>query len=284
MLNRLTDRVYYMDYVQQGDRPVLGLVVGDKYSLVIDGGNSKAHAEEFLSYVKELDVPEVKYLVLTHHHWDHVFGMKTMNLINIVHKKSNEKLEWMRVLEWTDKAISVSVERKEEIDFCVEHIKFEHPNNNRFVEIVKGDIIFDNNIEIDLGGVTVKVEHIGADHSDDCCLVDVVEERVTFMGDAMYLDMYNGPWSYTKEKLYPLLDKLISYKSQFYVPAHHNKYNNEEFDEFVRYIKEIGEIVGNSVDLEKSISDVKNIKNVSELSQFEIDDIKGFVEGNIKDI
>ncbi|MCR1130737.1 MBL fold metallo-hydrolase [Clostridium botulinum] len=97
MFNKLTDRIYYMDFEQKSDRPVLGLVVGDQYSLVIDGGNSKDHAEKFLSYVKELEIPEVKYLVLTHWHWDHVFGMKTMNLINIVHKKSNEKLEWIRV-------------------------------------------------------------------------------------------------------------------------------------------------------------------------------------------
>ena len=38
MLNKVSERVYYMDYVQSGDRPVLGLVVGDECSLVIDGG------------------------------------------------------------------------------------------------------------------------------------------------------------------------------------------------------------------------------------------------------
>lgn len=280
MMNKLTDRVYYMDYVQMGDRPVLGLVVGDKCSLIIDGGNSKAHAEKFLNYVKELNVPEVKYLVLTHHHWDHVFGMKTMNLINIVQKKSNEKLNWMRNLKWTDEAISKRVASGEEIEFCEEHIKIEHPDNDRLVEIDNADIIFDDNIEIDLGGVTVKVQHIEADHSDDCCLVNA--DGVTFMGDAMYLDMYKGPWSYTREKLYPLLDTLLAYDSKFYVPAHHNKYNNEEFKSFVKYIKEIGETVGDCTDLEKAVAEIKKLKNVEELSQFEIDDIKGFVEGNIK--
>ncbi|WP_252235156.1 MBL fold metallo-hydrolase [Clostridium sp. ZS1] len=281
MFNKLTNRVYYMDFQQEGDRPVLGLVVGDKDSLVIDGGNSKEHAEKFLSYVKELNIPNVKYLVLTHWHWDHVFGIKTMNLINIVHKQSNEKLEWMKGLEWTDEAIRKRVENKKEIEFCEEHIKIEHKNNDRKIEVANADIIFDRNIEINLGGVIVKVEHINVDHSEDCCLVNVVDENVTFMGDAMYLDMYNGPWSYSREKLYPLLDKLISYNSEYYIPAHHSKYTYEEFDDFVKYIKEIGDIVGESTNLEKVILGI-NKNNNKEISEENIEDIKVFIEGNKK--
>ncbi|NFT93102.1 MBL fold metallo-hydrolase [Clostridium botulinum] len=281
MFNKLTDRIYYMDFEQKSDRPVLGLVVGDQYSLVIDGGNSKDHAEKFLSYVKELEIPEVKYLVLTHWHWDHVFGMKTMNLINIVHKKSNEKLEWMKGLEWTDKAIRDRVENGYEIEFCEEHIKIEYPNNDRKIEVAKNDIIFEGNMEIDLGGVTIRLDHINADHSDDCCLVNVVEEKVTFMGDAMYLDMYNGPWSYSREKLYPLLDTLISYNSQYYIPAHHSKYTYEEFKDFIKYIKEIGDSVGKSTDLEKVILQITKNRGC-ELTEEVIEDIKVFVEGNKK--
>ncbi|WP_252230549.1 MBL fold metallo-hydrolase [Clostridium sp. ZBS15] len=281
MFNKLTDRVYYMDFEQEGDRPVLGLVVGDSYSLVIDGGNSKDHAEKFLNYVQELDIPKIKYLVLTHWHWDHVLGMKTMNLINIVHKKSNEKLEWMKGLEWTDKAIRERVENGQEIEFCEQHIKIEHPNNDRNIEVANADIIFDGSIGIDLGGVTVMVEYINADHSKDCCLVNVVEEKVTFMGDAMYLDMYNGPWSYSREKLYPLLDKLISYGSEYYIPSHHSKYTNEEFKVFIRYIKEIGDLVGESTDLEKTISKINKVRD-EELSEWNMEDINVFIEGNKK--
>lgn len=281
MLNKLTDRVYYMDFVQQGDRPVLGLVVGDNCSLVIDGGNSKAHAEEFFSYINELDIPKVKYLVLTHWHWDHVFGIKSMNLINIVHKKSNERLEWMRGLKWTDKDIRERVENGEEIEFCEEHIKIEHSDNDRFIEIPKADIIFEDKIEIDLGGVTVKVEHIDVDHSEDCSLVNVLEDKVTFIGDAMYLDMYNGPWSYSREKLYPFLDKLVSYNSDYYIPAHHPKYTREEFNGFIKHIKEIGDTVGDCTDLEKAISEMRMLRG-EELSQWDIEDIQGFIEGNKK--
>lgn len=280
MLNKLTNRVYYMDFVQQGDRPVLGLVVGDNYSVIIDGGNSKAHAQKFLNYITELDVPKPKYLLLTHWHWDHVWGMKTMNLINIAHEKSNEKIEWLRTLEWTDDAIQKRVENGEEIEFCQEHIKIEHPGNDRKMELPHIDIIFNDRLELELGGVNVCIEHCKSDHSEDCCLVRVEEEGVTFMGDAMYLDMYSGEWSYSKEKLYPFLEKLRSYDSKYYIPSHHPKYTKSEFMKFIKYIKNISQIVGESTDLEKSIKNASEKRG--ELSQFDIDDIKGFVEGNKK--
>ena len=47
MLKRLTDRIYYIPNDSKTDRPVLGLICGDKYSLVVDAGNSPTHANEF---------------------------------------------------------------------------------------------------------------------------------------------------------------------------------------------------------------------------------------------
>lgn len=281
MLNKVSERVYYMDYVQQGDRPVLGLVVGDNCCLVIDGGNSKEHAEEFLSYVNKLDVPPLKYLLLTHWHWDHVWGIETMNLINIVHKDSNKKLDWMRELKWNDEAIHERVKTGEEIEFCEEHIKIEHPNNDRKIVIPKAHIIFDSNIEIDLGGVKVISEHICADHSSDCCLVNIPSEKVVFMGDAMYLDMYHGPWSYSREKLYPLLDKLKSYEGSYYIPAHHPKYTGEKFIEFIDYIKNIGDIVGDSLKEDEASESFRKFKG-REATEEEVEDMKTFLASNNK--
>lgn len=281
MLNKVTDRVYYMDFVQQGDRPVLGLVVGDKYSLVIDGGNSKEHAEKFLVYVSRLDIPPLKYLVLTHWHWDHVFGMDTLKLINIVDEKSNEKLKWMETLEWTDAAIDKRVETGEEIDFCREHIKIEHPDNNRQIKIAKADIIYKEDIEIDLGGVIVKVKQIPCDHSEDSSIVYIPDEKVVFLGDCLYLDMYHGEWSYTKELFNPLLDELQSYDAECYIPAHHPKYDNKSFKEFVSYQKNIGKLVG----IETSLENVKDkfCKEYNrEANEDEIADLKGYIEGNKK--
>jgi hypothetical protein len=53
----------------------------------------------------------------------------------------------------------------------------------RTVEIAPADIVFDEGIGIDLGGMTVSARHIGGDHSADSSLIYVEPDRVLFMGD-----------------------------------------------------------------------------------------------------
>lgn len=43
MLKKLTDRVYYKPHLEQTDRPALGLINGNKFSLIVDAGNSPGH-------------------------------------------------------------------------------------------------------------------------------------------------------------------------------------------------------------------------------------------------
>lgn len=282
MLNKVTDRVYYMDYVQQGDRAVMGLIIGDKYSLVVDGGNSKEHAEEFLGYVKELNITNIKYLAITHWHWDHIFGANTINAdINIVQEITNERLKWLKNLKWTDEAIDERVKSGEEIDFCREHIKIEMPNNDRKVEIPAVDIVFKDKLEIDLGNVLVSLIHIPCDHSEDCVVINIKSEGVTFLGDAVYLDMYNGEWSYSREKLFNLLDILKELNSNCYIPAHHPKYTKETFEEFYNYQKLLGNIVGEGISLEEAMERLKEKVN-RDLKEEEIEDLKVFINNNKK--
>ena len=55
-LKKISDRVYYLPSEERTDRPVLGYVKGDKYSLAVDAGNSSDHVEEFYRELGELDL------------------------------------------------------------------------------------------------------------------------------------------------------------------------------------------------------------------------------------
>lgn len=288
MLNKLTSRIYYMDYIQRGDRPILGLIVDNNYSLIIDGGNSKAHCDEFLDYITGLDIPKIEYLVLTHWHWDHVVGIAhmkkhplTKDIKVIANKSTRDKLSWMRELEWTDEAIRKRVVSGEEIEFCEEHIKVEHSSNERNFDISNSDIIFEDKLAVDLGAVTVQLEKVHADYSEDCTLVNIKEEKVVFMGDTIYLDMYNGPWSYSREKLYPLLDRLKFYNANYYVPAHHPKYSNEEFNRFIKDMKSIGDLVNEKRELKEAIDEFER-KFKKTPVDFDLENVTAFIEGNLK--
>ncbi|SHE73545.1 MBL fold metallo-hydrolase [Clostridium fallax] len=285
MLKKLTDRVYYMDYVEKGDRPVLGLVCGDNYSVVIDSGNSYNHTMEFLKEVERLKLPKIKYLLITHWHWDHVFGISTMKKITgctvIANNLTNEKIKWMKTLKWDDNSIDERVKNGEEIEFCSENIKLEMPKERENIKLESADIVFDKKINIDLGESNCIVELIGGDHSKDSSIVYIPEEKVLFLGDSLYLDMYHGEWSYSREKLYPMMEKINKYKSNYYIPSHHNMYSNKEIKEFFNYLKTVGDIVEESIDINICKDSFFN-KLGREPKEEEINDMNSFVLGNIK--
>ena len=52
----------------------------------------------------------------------------------------------------------------EEIEFCNEMIKREMPTRDH-LELKSPDVTFTNKIEIDLGGITCVVEHVGGVHA-----------------------------------------------------------------------------------------------------------------------
>ena len=78
-LQKISERVWYMPSESERDRPNLGYVKGDNWSLAIDAGHSEAHVKEFYDLLKKEGLPLPSLTVLTHWHWDHTFGMHAVN-------------------------------------------------------------------------------------------------------------------------------------------------------------------------------------------------------------
>ena len=50
-LNKLTNHIFYLEHNPEVDRPMLGYVKGDKYSLAIDAGYSLSHVQDFYNAI-----------------------------------------------------------------------------------------------------------------------------------------------------------------------------------------------------------------------------------------
>lgn len=74
-LTKVTRRVYYLINDRETDRPVLGYIKGDKYSLMVDAGNSKNHVKKFNNSIEKLNLRMPDYVAITYWHWDHTYGM-----------------------------------------------------------------------------------------------------------------------------------------------------------------------------------------------------------------
>ncbi|MED1205812.1 MBL fold metallo-hydrolase [Heyndrickxia acidicola] len=280
MLKKLTNRVYYMDHVQETDRPALGLICGDSYSLIVDAGNSPAHAKEFLQKASELDIQPIKYVTITHWHWDHTFGMDAMGGLAISHRGTKKKLGYMKELKWDDASLDSRVEKGEETPFCRDMIKAEMPTRHG-LKLMTPDIIFDDKIEIDLGGITCVVQHVGGGHAEDSSIIYVPEEKVLFLGDCLCEDYHSGPPSYDHNEFKKLIDKIKHYDADHYVTSHHVPETHEEFWGYFQDLAEIGDIVREELSFEKALEKLRVIRQ-SEPDEDQKGSILSFVNGNEK--
>ncbi|MFZ5353287.1 MAG: MBL fold metallo-hydrolase [Bacillota bacterium] len=256
MLNKITDRVYYMDKNDETDRPALGLIMGDKFSLAVDAGASPTHAREFMTKAKELNAPEFKYVVLTHWHWDHIWGIPAMDFTCIGHINTKELLDGMRMLSWEDSAMEARIKSGEMAQFTYDCIKAEMPDSEDRV-VGECDVYFSEKLEIDLGGVTCIVEHVGGDHTPDSTIVYVPEEKVMFLGDCIYGSRYNGEYGYTMEKLTGMVEKIRKYDAEYYLISHEELQNKEETLKIFDMQLSIGTLVGKETDSNMAIAKYK---------------------------
>lgn len=254
MLHKLSDRIFYMEHRDETARPVLGVISGNKYSMIVDSGNSPKHAKEFLKELDQIDISPIKYLVLTHHHWDHILGIKEMNLITIAHEKTKEEFDRMSHLKWDDKSMDEHIEKKILTEFSAQCIIKEIEDREN-IELGEIDITYKDSLEIDLGELTCVLKHIGGPHTDDSIMVYVPEEKVIFLGDCVYGRRYNNLYGYDKDKLFDMIEIIEEYEDiEHYILSHESLCSRKEMTNFWNDLRVASELVGDSKSNEEGIS------------------------------
>lgn len=146
-VERISEHVWWMP-PGPPDRPSLCAVVGERWTLALDAGSSRAHTRAFLDGLPS----HPRAVVYTHAHWDHVFGGVEVGGIVVAHRLTVPKLEELAARDWSDEGIA-------DYRYAAD-IKEELPSP-RVIEVARPDVVFDKAIDFDLGGVTVHVEHVG---------------------------------------------------------------------------------------------------------------------------
>lgn len=242
-LNQLTDHVHWLAPDGTTDRPTLGAVVGSRGTLIVDAGNSPTHANILLNALTRNQLPAPTYLVLTHWHWDHVFGTAAFNIPSIASPETKAVMEQMAVWDWSDEALDERVEAGVEIAFCRDMMKLELPDRST-LRIIPPDITYHQRLTIDLGGVTCHILHVGGDHASDSTIVHIPEDKVVFLSDCVYPDLYNGPRRYTTGKLFPLLDTVMGLECDYYLGGHHEEpMTAAEMADYAAWLRTIGRTV-----------------------------------------
>ncbi len=278
MLNKLSDTIYYLSNQDDRDRPTLGLVCGDQYSLIIDSGNSTQHAQEFLLEIAKLDVPPVKYLVITHAHWDHFLGMNEFDATVIVNSLTNNKLKEWQNLKFDDHSLQMYVNNNQMSTMCMEIIQTEISNRDRF-KLRSPEMIFENTLTIDLGNKVCILEKIKSTHTDDSTIVYIPDEKVVFLADCAYGTTTNSLFHYKQSLLLPMIEDIQKYDAEMFLLGHESICDLIEMTTFWNELTAASEAVTSS-SLEQAIESFK-LKNKREPTDDELFFIKAFVNDQI---
>ena len=214
---QITDHVYWLP-PGPPDRPSLCGVVGDRRTLMLDAGSSAAHTRAFLDALLVASGERPSAVVYTHSDWDHVLGGVEVGGVVIAHALTAVGLIELADRDWSDKSLDRRVADGLSSAQHVADVKAEMPSP-RIVEVAPADIIFQHEIEIDLGGVAVRVRHIGGDHSADSCVMYVEPDGVLFMGDCVSA---SPEGVMTSESAFRLRDVILGSVAEHYVEGHHD--------------------------------------------------------------
>ena len=222
-LKQLKERIFWYSYEEERDRPILGYIKGDRLCLAVDAGHSSLHVRDFYSALDAAGLALPDLTAITHWHWDHTFGMPFVHGLTIAEKRTDRILR--EIAQQMDAAYA---RRMMEAD---EHIRREYEPGQE-MKVCGADLVFEDAMAIDLGGIAVSLFHGPSPHTDDAVYVYIPEEKVLFLGDApcgVYPDWYVDP-----AKAEEIITFLESMDIETAVSAHWDPQTKEELIRFIR--------------------------------------------------
>ncbi len=221
-LRRIGGRIWLLPGSADTDRPHLAVIVGDRHTLMVDAGNSAAHAGLLLSALACAGLRPPDYLAITHWHWDHTFGAAAIPALMVAHPLVRERLAEMQTWAWDDAAMEERLRSGQEIEFCTRMIQKELPSREGLL-LRLPDLTIAGEAAFDLGGVTCRLVPLPGDHGPDGIGVWVEEEGLLFAGDALGEDLYHGAPHYTRAGLGALLAALGRIPAPRVVSSHDDR-------------------------------------------------------------
>lgn len=218
-LHRISDRIWYLDPTAETDRPALGYIRGDRFSIMVDAGNSPAHVDLFYSRLKENGLPLPSLCLITHWHWDHTFGIPGLGIPSACTAE-------------TARCLRDNAGRADEIyasDGCV-RAEYGSPSD---IDIRVPDLTFSGRFSVDAGGVETDLVYVGGPHSSDSAIVYIPQENFIFGGDSSSGNFSLPGIAYD----IPLLDEherlLRTFDFDLYLHSHRPLMTRDEFFAFL---------------------------------------------------
>jgi glyoxylase-like metal-dependent hydrolase (beta-lactamase superfamily II) len=204
---KISEHVYVIPDNSVPGVPNVGIIVGNKATLVVDTGMGKRNGEAVMREVKKVSKNDTLYLVTTHVHPEHDLGAQGFP----------EHTKMIRAQAQVDEIASQGMQ-------TANAFRSRSQINKDLLEgaeFRKASEVFAKEKLIDLGGVKVKLLAVGPNHTAGDTVINVEGEGVVFSGDTAMkpAPAFGSPASSIKAWL-TTLDTLDALKPKIVVPSH----------------------------------------------------------------
>jgi glyoxylase-like metal-dependent hydrolase (beta-lactamase superfamily II) len=166
----------------------VGVIATGEGSVVVDAGQSPHMARQVQSAMRSAGLPDAKWLVYTHHHWDHTWGGCGWENVDIIgHVSGKELLTAEAQRPWSHEYLRDEIARNPRLLPSFTARAQAMPDWHDFT-IVPPQHTFTDRMLLPEG---IEVRHVGGDHAPDSTIVLVPDASVMLVGDCFYPPPYH---------------------------------------------------------------------------------------------
>ena len=177
----------------------------------------------------------VEYLVITHYHGDHIFGIKAFKDVCVLSSEITSK-------------IMSNDETKARYQVFIKELAKEGPLGEG-VEYIVPTLLFTDKLIIQDEDLSIEIFHTGG-HTAGSSFVSVPFEKVVFAGDLIFENVfpYAGDPTCSPERLINALEQMKNINADFYVPGHGPVMKGvSSLDRHIQFYKDLRNIIKDAI-------------------------------------
>jgi glyoxylase-like metal-dependent hydrolase (beta-lactamase superfamily II) len=174
--------------------------------VVVDALGSPALAEELLAAIRQVTTQPVRYVILTHYHADHIYGLQAFKAAGatIIAQRAGQAY-----LNSDTAALRLKASREELSPWVDEHTR-----------LVPADRWLDADTVLELGGERFHIHHVGPAHTPEDLVVHAERAGVMFAGDLVFRGRIPFVGQADSRQWIASLGRLIALAPRLVVPGH----------------------------------------------------------------
>lgn len=274
----VTGGLYLMEGLGGGN---VAFLATDEGVLVVDSGTTPEEGKRIVEEIAKVSDKPIRFLVLTHYHGDHTFGLQAYPPTTVVIAQQNTA-DNMRSLN--EPRLRGMMEKQMPGMIAAQKQKVDKLRKKKGKELAKEEetlkeletqlaelkelrfvypaVTFQTKLSVFLGGQEIEVVHPGRAHTDGDALVHFPGLKVLHAGDLLFAASYpyiGAEAGADTANWIAAIERAASWDVETVIPGHGSVTDKQGFLKMAAYLSQLREMVKGAIAAGKSLDEAKKM-------------------------